>query len=75
MPSHSKSKQLHVMKIPSERQADLDRLREQVRHAEGHDQHDTCHHIMLARLESELGLIPARKIEEQKDVDNGEQNL
>jgi hypothetical protein len=68
-------KQLHVMKIPLERQADLDRLREQVRHAEDHDQRDTCHHVMLARLESELGLIPARKIEEQKDVTNGEQNL
>ena len=73
MPSHSKSK--HTLKIPLERQADLDRLREQVRHAESHDQFDTCHHVMLARLESELGLIHARKIEEQKDVENGEQNL
>jgi hypothetical protein len=73
MPSHSKSKQLHVMKIPLERQADLDRLREQVRHAEDHDQYDTCHHAMLARLESELGLIPARKIEDKKeDVNHGE---
>jgi hypothetical protein len=66
------AKKLHIIKIPSERQADLDRLREQVRHAEAHDQRDTCHHQMLARLESELGLIPARKIEDKKeDVNDG----
>lgn len=62
--------------IPPEKAEELKRLEAQVKHAEGHDQFDTAHHIMLARLRAELGLIPARKIEETKDeVNDGKQNL
>jgi hypothetical protein len=55
---------------PPDKLAELERLQAQVAHAEGHDQHDTVHHEMLKRLMGELGLIPARKIEEQKDEVN-----
>jgi hypothetical protein len=61
--------------VPPEKVDELERLREQVRHAEAHDQRATVHHEMLARLESELGLIPARKNEDKKDgLDDGKQN-
>lgn len=69
----------HILRnVPPDRLADLERLREQVRHAEAHDQRDTCHHEMLARLEAELGLIPGKKDmrEQQKDeVNNGESDI
>ena len=62
-------KKLH---IPADRQAEYDRLKEQVRHAEQHGQYDTAHHEMLRRLEIELGLIPTRKTEEPtNEVNNG----
>ena len=62
------SKKTH---IPADRQAELDRLREQVRHAEDHGQTDTAHHEMLRRLEETLGLITSRKIEEPIEVNDG----
>jgi hypothetical protein len=61
--------------IPPEKVDELDRLRQQAKHAEGHGQFDTVHHLMLARLMSELGLIPTRKNEDKKDgLDDGKQN-
>jgi hypothetical protein len=61
---------------PPEKLAELERLQAQVAHAEGHDQHDTVHHELLTRLQAELGLIPARKIEDQKDeVNDGKQDI
>jgi hypothetical protein len=47
--------------VPPEKVDELDKLRQQVAHAEAHDQHGTVHHEMLQRLESELGLIPNKK--------------
>lgn len=62
--------------LPPEKAALLEQLRAQVRHAEDHGQHDTAHHTMLERLEKELGLIPARKIEESPDeVTHGKPDL
>lgn len=53
----------------------LSALRYSVMRAEGKGNFDTAHHTMLARLESELGLIPVGKIEEKEDeVTNGESN-
>lgn len=58
--------------IPADKQAEYDRLKEQVRHAEAHGQADTAHHEMLRRFEMELGLITSRKIEEpSNEVSNG----
>ena len=61
---------------PPEKLAELERLRENVRHAEAHEQYDTAHHELLRRLERQLGLITSGKIEEQpNEVNDGEQNL
>ncbi len=54
--------------VPPEKVAELERLRVNVAHAEAHDQHDTCHHDMLRRLEVELGLITSGKIEGPTEV-------
>jgi hypothetical protein len=62
--------------IPLEKVAELERLRANVAHAEAHGQHDTCHHTMLERLETELGLIPGKKeLRDQDEVNNGEPNI
>ena len=53
---------------PPEKLEELERLRANVAHAEAHDQHDTAHHTMLARLEADLGLIPGKK--ESRDLPN-----
>lgn len=60
-----------------EQQAELDRLRAEVEHAERKGNMDTAHHEMLQRLEAELGLIPARKIEVQNkdEVNDGKSNI
>jgi hypothetical protein len=62
--------------VPPETVDELERLREQVRHAEAHDQRATVHHELLARLESELGLIPTKKEsrETKDEVEDGKQN-
>lgn len=49
--------------ISNEDYAELQRLLQQVRHAEEHGQTDTVHHEMLRRHQKKLGLIPAGKIE------------
>lgn len=54
-------------KITAEQQEKLDALRYQVKRAEEKGNTDTAHHEMLARLEKELGLIPAGKVEGKKD--------
>jgi hypothetical protein len=61
--------------IPNEKYAELQRLSAQVRHAEEHGQTDTVHHVMLARLQKELGLIPTREIEGPKEEPDGKQDL
>lgn len=70
MRSHTRSK------LPPEQQAELERLEKEVKRFDDKGLHDTVHHEMLKRLRAELGLIPARKIEEQKDgLSNGKQDL
>ena len=66
-----------LKQVPPEKLEALDRLRENVRHAEAHGQTDTAHHEMLASLEAELGLIPSGKTEGQKpdEVNNGESDV
>ena len=62
--------------IPPEKLEQLESLRESVRKAESKGNTNTAHHEMLERLETELGLIPARKIEDIADeVENGRQDL
>ena len=56
--------------IPLEKQQQLDALRYQVKRFEDKGLTDTAAHESLARLEAELGLIPARKNEGTKDEVN-----
>ena len=66
-----------LKQLPPEKLEELERLRANVRHAEAHGQTDTAHHVMLNRLEVELGLIPGRKElrDEPNEVTNGEPDL
>ena len=50
-------------KIPPELKAQIDQLKQQVRHAEDHGQFDTAHHTMLKRVLKEL--------DERKEIANG----
>jgi hypothetical protein len=70
-------KKINLRNLPPASRAELERLREQVRHAEGHNQFDTVHHLMLARFESVLGLVTSKKDMRAKEneVNDGEQNL
>jgi hypothetical protein len=43
--------------IQPEIQEQINRLREQVAHAEAHDQYDTAHHTALARLLAEIAPV------------------
>jgi tellurite resistance protein len=62
---------------PPEKLEQLEVLRASVAKAESKGNFDTAHHEMLHRLETELGLIPARKTEGSTpdEVNDGESNL
>ena len=52
----------HILKqLTPEKAEQLEQLRREVKRFDDKGLHDTAHHEMLARLESELGLIPDKK--------------
>lgn len=62
--------------LTDEQQAQLAALRYQVKRFEDKGLMNTAAHEALTRLETELGLIPARKTEVQKDeVNDGKSNI
>ena len=66
----------NVIKLPPGKLEELEQLRANVAHAEAHGQTDSVHHVMLKRLEVELGLITSKKeSREQDEVNDGQQNL
>lgn len=63
--------------ITPAQQAELERLRYEVKRKDDKGLHDTVHHYHLRQLESELGLIPAKKDlrAQTNEVTNGEPDL